>query len=118
VPVVRTGLDAQHGPAAVRRRPNVALTTLIDEHSFTKDRAYRDAYFGPLPAWLAARGVPTLLFALLLERRGERLLARLRETTMPGVVMPVEAAMSLGDLLRCLGQAFARWARSFRLRGG
>jgi surface carbohydrate biosynthesis protein (TIGR04326 family) len=117
VALIRTWLAARRWRRAVTRRPHVVVTTLVHEHSFTKEGTYRDAYFGPLPAWLVARGVPTLLFALLIERPGERLLARLRDTTMPCAVMPVEAAMSLGDLLRCLGQAFARWARPFRVRG-
>jgi hypothetical protein len=116
-PLLRRWWQARGLRDTIGRERRTVLVSLVHAHSFTGEGAYRDAYFGALPTWLAGQGERGVLFPLLIERPGERLLPRLVAAELPWPVLPIEGALSLGDLLRCLAHAAGRWIRPFAVRG-
>ena len=116
-PVARRWWQARGLAAHATRAERTVLMTLVHAHSFGTDGRYRDAYFGSLPAWLAEQGIAGVVFPLLIERPGDRLLERLQRAGLPWPVVPVEGALSAGGLLRCFAQGIARWVRPFPVRG-
>lgn len=98
-------------------RAAVAVTTLVHGHSFPEADRYREAYFGALPDFLVARGVDALLFALVIEHPGERLIEAAARARMPLPLVPVEACLSLRELVACLAHAVVRYVKPFAVAG-
>jgi hypothetical protein len=113
--LVRTWWRAR-GLRPVARRPAIALMTLVHGHSVSEGR-YREAYFGPLPDYLGSCGSEAFLFALMIERPGERLIEAATRATLPLPLVPVEAVLGLRDLAACLLHAAVRYLRPFRVTG-
>jgi hypothetical protein len=117
-PIVRAWWRARgRRPGPATPHPRVAVTTLVHGHSLPGDGQYREAYFGPLPAHLAARGVDALLFGLMIERPGERLVEASDRARLPLPLVPVEACLTLPALATCLAHAAFRYVRPFALTG-
>jgi hypothetical protein len=114
--LVRTWWRAR-GLRPASSSPAIALTTLVHGHSLPGGGRYREAYFGTLPEYLASRGREAFLFGLMIERPEERLIEAASRATMPLPLVPVEAALSLRDLVACVVHAAARYLSPFRITG-
>jgi hypothetical protein len=114
--LVRTWWRARGRRPPSNGRP-IALTTLVHGHSLPGGGRYREAYFGPLPDYLASRGPGAFLFGVMIERPGERLIEAAANAILPLPLVPVEAVLTVRDLAACLVHGAARYVRPFHVGG-
>ncbi len=86
----------------------VVVTTM--PQSAVGPEGYREAYFAPLVPALAASNSRALILALIFAQPVKTIL-RLRRTSTPLPVVPMEAWLTLADLAGCLVRSLRQWAR-------
>ncbi len=80
------------------------LRSFAYDHSFSEGGAYSDVFFGPLPGVLRERGPVRILVEVLGDfRRALEHMARRREADL----LPAEAFLTPGDVLRAVGRILA-----------
>ena len=92
------------------------VTSLFHAQSLAEPGKYRDVYFGTLVDELGSSGEKAIVFGLFQERWRDQL-ARLKSLRSGVPVVPIEAYLSFGDLLKCGLKAMVGYVSPVRVQG-
>ncbi len=83
------------------QRPRYVMKTFIYDHSFTSDQQYRDAFFGSLPDYLNGKK-DVFIYGNILGQY--RLCIEKIRTCQSQIILPLEAFLTFGGILKSLAQ--------------
>lgn len=86
----------------------VVVATTMPQSSVA-DGKYREAYFAPLVQHLGRTGVRVMVFALI-SSRAVGTVRQLRRASASPPVVPVEACLTVADLIRCAIRSLRQWS--------
>ncbi len=109
-------LSRRYAPSRSLRDGHLLVATQTHLRSFDGPHGYRDAYFGTLIDRVANGRDKALILALFLGRPFAQLKNVAKIKAGPPIV-PMEACLTLGDLMVCAARALLAYLRPVRFKG-